>query len=57
MFPGKEDLFLRKWEGQIVPQLLKVAAIETPGLLPDGEESDGKLPTLRRLTSIPFLLW
>ena len=42
MFLGKEDLFLRKWEGQIVPQLLKVAAIENPSLIPDDEENDGE---------------
>lgn len=44
MFPGKEDLFLRKWEGHIVPKLLKVATLENdPHVLPAGEESDGKL--------------
>ena len=56
MFPGKAGLLLRKWEGQIVPQLLKVAAIENPSLIPDDEENEGKLPTLRSLTSINFLL-
>nr|XP_040035181.1 uncharacterized protein LOC120820964 isoform X3 [Gasterosteus aculeatus aculeatus]XP_040035182.1 uncharacterized protein LOC120820964 isoform X3 [Gasterosteus aculeatus aculeatus]XP_040035183.1 uncharacterized protein LOC120820964 isoform X3 [Gasterosteus aculeatus aculeatus]XP_040045389.1 uncharacterized protein LOC120826870 isoform X3 [Gasterosteus aculeatus aculeatus]XP_040045390.1 uncharacterized protein LOC120826870 isoform X3 [Gasterosteus aculeatus aculeatus]XP_040045391.1 uncharacte len=41
MFPGKEDLFLRKWEGHIVPKLLKVATLENdPHVLPAGEESD-----------------
>ncbi|XP_041855672.1 uncharacterized protein LOC121649140 isoform X3 [Melanotaenia boesemani] len=28
MFPGKEDLFLRKWEGHIFPKVLKVATLE-----------------------------
>ncbi|XP_062339698.1 uncharacterized protein LOC134038103 [Osmerus eperlanus] len=28
MFPGKADLFLRKWEATIVPKLLKLAALE-----------------------------
>ncbi|XP_059211141.1 uncharacterized protein LOC131989822 [Centropristis striata] len=43
MFPGKEDLFLRKWEGQIVPKLLKVATLENENDLSDlpaSEESD-----------------
>ncbi|XP_029908663.1 uncharacterized protein LOC115360137 isoform X2 [Myripristis murdjan] len=41
MFPGKEDLFLRKWEGHFVPKLLKVATLENdPNLLSAGEESD-----------------
>lgn len=44
MFPGREDVFLRKWEGDIVRKLLEVAAVEKdPSFLPAGEESDGKL--------------
>ncbi|XP_028266366.1 uncharacterized protein LOC114439177 isoform X2 [Parambassis ranga] len=43
MFPGKEDLFLRKWEGHIVPKLLKVATLENendPSEPSVGEEID-----------------
>ncbi|XP_034406542.1 uncharacterized protein LOC117742958 isoform X2 [Cyclopterus lumpus] len=44
MFPGKEDLFLWKWEGHIVTKLLKVAALKNyPDVLPAGEESDESL--------------
>lgn len=47
MFLGKEYLFLRKWEGHIVPKLLKVAALENdPNVLPAAEERDGKLPSM-----------
>ncbi|KAM4527227.1 uncharacterized protein PAE49_024153 [Odontesthes bonariensis] len=56
MFPGKENQFLRKWEGHIVPKLLKVARLENendPDVLSAGEESDESrcLRALKSLTS------
>lgn len=51
MYPGKENLFLRKWEG-FVPKLLKVAALEHDSSVPvpPDEENDGKLylPCMRK---------
>lgn len=46
MFPWKEDLFLRKWEGHIVPKQLKVATLKDPNVLPAGEERDGTFPSM-----------
>nr|XP_023681993.1 uncharacterized protein LOC111851367 isoform X2 [Paramormyrops kingsleyae] len=40
IYPGKKDLFLRKWEGYIVPKLLKVATLENETSVHPDEESD-----------------
>lgn len=42
MFPGKADLFLRKWEGNIVPKLQKVSTEKNPLVMPT-DESEGRL--------------
>ncbi|XDV14334.1 hypothetical protein PO909_014605 [Leuciscus waleckii] len=34
MFPGKADLFLRKWEGNIVPKLQKMSTVKNPLVMP-----------------------
>ncbi|XP_055059369.2 uncharacterized protein [Misgurnus anguillicaudatus] len=39
MFPGKVDLFLRKWEGNIVPKLLKMYAMKHPAIPASNDES------------------
>ncbi len=60
MFPGKENQFLRKWEGHIVPKLLKVARLENendPDVLSAGEESDGKFSYPLDTISIYHLYW
>ena len=43
MFPGKADLFLRKWEGNIVPKLQKMSTEKNPLVMPAGNESEGRL--------------
>lgn len=47
MFEGKADLFLRKWETNIIPRLMKVASVEMSEDLANpsstGDDSDGML--------------
>ena len=43
MFPGKADLFLRKWEGNIVPKLQKMSTVKNPLVMPTDNESEGRL--------------
>ncbi|ROL55346.1 hypothetical protein DPX16_0251 [Anabarilius grahami] len=43
MFPGKADLFLRKWEGNIVPKLQKISTVKNPLVMPTNNESEGRL--------------
>ncbi|XP_007238050.3 leucine-rich repeat and immunoglobulin-like domain-containing nogo receptor-interacting protein 2b isoform X2 [Astyanax mexicanus] len=55
MYPGKADLFLQKWEGSIVPKLLKMATMkDNPTFLPSTAESDG--PCFRALQMLTYLL-
>lgn len=43
MFPGKADLFLRKWEGNIVPKLQKMSTVKNPLVMQTDNESEGRL--------------
>ncbi|XP_072533889.1 leucine-rich repeat and immunoglobulin-like domain-containing nogo receptor-interacting protein 2b isoform X3 [Salminus brasiliensis] len=55
MYPGKADLFLQKWEGTIVPKLLRMATTkENPTFLPSTPESDE--PCFRALQMLTYLL-
>ncbi|RXN05548.1 hypothetical protein ROHU_033335 [Labeo rohita] len=40
MFPGKADIFLRKWEGNIVPKLQKMSTVKDPLVMPTDNESE-----------------
>ncbi|KAK5866618.1 hypothetical protein PBY51_020794 [Eleginops maclovinus] len=40
MFPGKADIFIRKWEGTIVPKILKMSTSEPAAALPPVPEDD-----------------
>ncbi|XP_056449876.1 uncharacterized protein LOC130385402 isoform X2 [Gadus chalcogrammus] len=41
MFPGKDDMFIRKWEGTIIPKILKMSTSEPAAALTPVPEDDG----------------
>lgn len=43
MFPGKADVFIRKWEATIIPKILKLTTASEPAGLPPIPENDGKM--------------
>ncbi|XP_056441039.1 uncharacterized protein LOC130378170 [Gadus chalcogrammus] len=40
MFPGKDDMFIRKWEGTIIPKILKMSTSEPAAALTPVPEDD-----------------
>ncbi|XP_065099519.1 uncharacterized protein [Paramisgurnus dabryanus] len=53
MFPGKADLFLRKWEGNIVPKLQKMATEKDPLVMPtDNGSEESCYRALQLLTTL-----
>ncbi|KAL7877606.1 hypothetical protein SRHO_G00042490 [Serrasalmus rhombeus] len=55
MHPGKADLFLQKWEGSVVPKLLRMATMkENPAVLASASESEE--PCFRALQILTYLL-
>jgi hypothetical protein len=41
MFPGKADMFIQKWEGTIIPKILKMSTSEPAAALTPVPEDDG----------------
>uniref|UniRef100_A0AAV2LQZ6 Uncharacterized protein n=1 Tax=Knipowitschia caucasica TaxID=637954 RepID=A0AAV2LQZ6_KNICA len=56
LLPGKQDLFLRKWEAHCVPKLLKVATLENYDNILQDTEENGEARAFRALQILTHLL-